>query len=514
MKINIKEKFKLIEKLESLKETLKDNNEVSVMCSKGIYEFKKGVNAGMLSSFVNTLNGYSWITEVANFIEDYNTFVTENTIGIKLEAILTSLENSQYRATYENAITELGRIIPLSEAEIKAEIHSLKNHSFIPAIRSLVEDFERKEFAVTKTKKAEVEKDHISPIMLTAEGYVFSLNGRNYEVNSAVSTIKTYEGKVTGEYQYALAALNVFKRENGNQFVLETKTGYVKIFAGEENRLFINETEVSGKDAINTALHASRVVDYFDKATKSVVLFMYENANKYATIDIVKNVKIVNENVKMSFIKLSNNKIYLNNVNNFEKRNELVEITAENYNKISEAFIKEFKLDIKPVLESIKVNIKAVKFAELVNSLDISKLAENTDAVFAEVKTARNLYENLDETEKLDCKESLAKLEEKEAIIFSEKVKFLIETRTKYVTSEAEGKEQIIEMLNKEIAEEVTNESTKYKVGDKVLVKDVHGKDKEGIIKELPSKSTDQYNIDFDGDTYSIMPNRIIKLVK
>ena len=466
MKINIKEKFQLLEKLETLSEAVKENQEASNICARGIYEFKKGVNPGLLSSFVNTLNAYSWITEVASFIEDYQKFVSENMLGIKLESILTSLEESNHKATYEAAIKELNEIVPLTESEIKKEIYRLKSFSFIPAVRALVENFEKTEFAVTKTFEAEVERNHISPILVTESGYVFNLNGVNYEVNAELTEFKAFEGKVSSEYNYALRALSMFTTANDNEFVLETRNGYVRIVATEEgeNKFFINENEFFGKEAIKTALNVTKVVDYFDNNTKAVIGFMYENADKFANVEIVKNVKALNENVKLSFIKLSDNTIYLNKVNLFEKKNELIQVTGDNYDEIAESFAKELKLDIAPVLESIKVNLKAVEFAKKVKDINIEAIVEDEEVIFTAIEEANEFYEGLTDGEKSDCKLSLSELERKEAVLESKKFKFLLETRNKFKSQEdLEGKEEVLKLVNQELAQAVKEMAAEIK---------------------------------------------------
>jgi hypothetical protein len=512
MKINIKEKFELIERLEKLSEAITDHAEASNICARALHEFKKGINPGLFSSFVNTLNAYSWINEVDTFINEYSKFVNENRLGLKLEAILGSLEASNHKATYEAAITSLSEIVPMNEGDIKKELHKLKSFSYIPVLRSFLEGYEKQAFAVTKTFKAEVEKSHISPVQITESGYAFHLNGKVYEVDAKITKIEEFKGAISSEFNYAMKALSIFKVEEGNTFILETRNGFIKIIAEEEgNKFFIGENEFVGKESIKTALNTTRVVDYFDTKTKAVIDFMYENAGKYATIEIVKNIKAVTEGALLSFIKLSNNKVFLNKVNKFEKKNEMIEVTGDNYDEIAESFAKELKLDIVPVLESIKVNLKSIEFAKKVKEMEVSSILEDSQILFTQIKEAKEFYATLNEGEKSDCAETVIALDKITALVESEKIKFLLESIAKFKAEEVEGKEEILELLKTELVEAI---NVTYKVGDNVLVKDVisKGVDKVGIIKEIP-KSSDQYNIEFDGEIYGIMPNRIIKKV-
>lgn len=56
----------------------------------------------------------------------------------------------------------------------------------------------------------------------------------------------------------------------------------------------------------------------------------------------------------------------------------------------------------------------------------------------------------------------------------------------------------------------INEADSEYKEGDKVLVKDVKGKDAEGVILSIDG---DMAQVDFDGDKYGITLNRIIKKI-
>ena len=374
MKINIKEKFDILGKLSALSANLTEHEESKALCDRGIYEFKKGININNVTSFVRTLNAYNWIESVDSFIKEYNQFLMENRVGMTLENILNGLQASQFSSTYADAITAISELVPNEEAQIKENLHTLENFRFVPQLRAFLESYEKEAFAVSKSGKAEVEKNHISPVMVTESGFVFNLNGMNYEVDSKYTSIKAYEGALTNHYQYGLAALKTFERAEDNSYSLHTNKGTIKIVATEEgaNKFFINENEFIGREAIKNALTVTDVVNYFDKKTKSLIEYTYENANEFANIEIVKTIKSVHENLAFAFINLAENKVVLNKVNYFERTNELIELTAENIDSIKESFMKTLDLDISPVLESIKVNVKAIEFAKLVNAIALT----------------------------------------------------------------------------------------------------------------------------------------------
>ena len=503
MKINIKEKFNLIEKLETLNESVKDHAEANSICSKGIYEFKKGVNPGLFGSFMNTLNAYNWISEVDGFINDYSKFINENQVGVQLEQILNSLDSSNHRATYQSAIDTLNELVPMKESKIKENLHKLKAFKFIPSLRVFLENYEKVEFAVSNSVKAIVEKEHVSPVMITESGYVFNLNGVNYETNSSLTSLKKFEGKVSGKFNYGLRALSMFNADAG-EFVMETKNGYIKIVATDEgeNRFFIGENEFFGKEAILTALNVTRVVDYFDKDVKSVLEFMFDNANEYAVIECVKSIKMANESFKTSFIKLANNKILLNTVNSFERTNEMTEITGDNFDSIVESFAKGYKLDIVPVLESIKVNLKAVEFAKKVKDIDLSKMVKDSDAIFTELDEALSFYDSMNEGEKSDCSKSFKSLDSKCTIAKSEKVKFLLEAKAKYTDEEVDGITNVLELLNIELKKALgkVNEDKSFDEFVASVPKALSDTVKS-VFKKL-RKDTDDYQFREDGEIY------------
>lgn len=454
MKINIKQKFELVSKLETLVDNIKEHEESSIICSKALHEFKSNITSSSISRFISVLEKYSWISEVESFVASYKTFIAENRLGINLESILTSLEESAHRSTYESAITEISSIITLNENEIKSQLYKLKSYSYIPALRSFIDLYEKQEFAVTKSFFAEVEKHHVSPVMVTESGYVFNLNGKNYEVNSSITEFNEFTGTLTSEYKYALSAISKFTI-NENEFVLETAKGFIKIIATEEgaNKFFIGENEFFGKDAIKTAIGVTGVVEYFDSTTKAVIDFMYENAKVYSNIEIVKNIKAANENMKLSFIKLANNDIYLNKVNVFERKNELIQITATNYGEIAEAFVKEFKLDITPVLENMKVNLNAIEFTRLVESIDLSTFAEDHTTAFISIDESTKFYNSLSDNDKLDCAKSFDVLESISKKVNDAKVLYLIEAKSKFINEDLDGKEEILALLTSELSE-------------------------------------------------------------
>ena len=455
MKINIKEKFDILGKLTALSAELTEHQESKALCDRAIYEFKKGVHINSVSSFVRTLNAYNWIEGVDSFINEYNTFLVENQVGMTLENILNVLESSQYVDTYADAISAISELVPNEEAKIKENLHTLENFRFIPQLRAFLESYEKEAFAVTKTDKAEVSKNHISPVMVTESGIVFNLFGVNYEVDDKYSNISVYEGELSKHYQYGISGLTAFERAEDNSYTLHTHKGYVKIVAVEEgaNKFFINENEFIGKDSITSALTVTDVVNYFYKKTKSLIEFMYENAHTFADIEIVKTIKSVNENLAFAFINLAESKVVLNKINYFERTNELVELTADNIDSIKESFMSTLGLDIAPVLENIKVNVKAIEVTKLVDGLEVSNLIENEEAFKAELAVCTDMFAGFSAADKEEVKATNEKLDSVVSLVESKKVSFLLESRAKFASEEVEGKEEVLSLLNTELAE-------------------------------------------------------------
>ena len=453
MKINILEKFDLLEKLEAISESCSDHKEINSICRTAIHDIRKSFDINKVNGYINKLNSYSWVKDIESFNENLTQFVNENKYSIQLEQINNVLKNSTFSHTYKKAIKEIESILPLDENDIKSELHRLNNYSYIPQIDKFLKEFEISEFAIAKNNIAEVEKYHLSPVMtLENTNYVFHLNGKDYEVNESLSDIKEYKGNLSTEYTFALQSLNKFMLESDDSFSMNLKSGhYIKIGNGETPKMFINETEYLTKESFMEGLVTSGALGYFDKTNINLIEFMVENVNSLVNIEFVRTIKTLHEHLKYSFIKVDN-KILLNKVDSFEHTNEMLEITGTNLDETIDSFKNKLNIDITSLLENMKVNFAVVELTDIVNGLSKSMIKENREELSNAIDKVDKLVLNFTEEDLKSNKELIDKYNSIKECFKSPKVDFVLETINKFESSDdIDGRDEVLEALHLEL---------------------------------------------------------------
>ena len=286
MRINVIEKFGLYKRLADLANGLNEHEESQNICNKAIHDLKSGFTTSKFELYVEQLKQYDWVSVVENFLEDVETFLNENTYGLELERIMNKLDGV---STYVPIVESIKEIVALEESEIKGSIPSLAKFKYEPNVRRMVESFESAEFNVQKNEKASIGSSIISPIMQVAEGFVFSSNSGNHIVTSDITKVERFNGKVSSEFAAGQRALSIFNYKGNNVFEANIKNANIQIVASEKgNEITINESKIENKQQLTRVLKNSGFINYTDTKTRSIVEFMFENANTFVELDFVK----------------------------------------------------------------------------------------------------------------------------------------------------------------------------------------------------------------------------------
>lgn len=451
MRINVIEKFGLYERLKNLSKGLNEHEESQTICNKAIHDLKSGFTSSKFNLYVEQLKQYEWITEIENFLEDVDTFINENKYGLELERIMNKLNGI---TTYNPLVESIKEIVSLDETEIKSKLPSLSKFKFEPNVRRMVESFENTEFNVQTNEKAKITGNIISPVMQIEEGFVFSSNSGNHIVTNDITSIKRYNGKLSSEFNTAKTALNLFKYKGNNVFEANLPKAKIQIVASDEgNKITINESEISNKPQLTKVLKNAGFVNYTDTKTRSLIEFMYENANKLVEIDFAKSIETINENFEV--FKMSNNEV---SISKFDKKTRgfvLETLDIEDVEDLNESLQKSYKLDFNHVLEGLNINVDSLEFKGIVEKIDISNVVDMTkvDDLYSKIDEAIEKYNELSVENRKNVEKDFISLMEKESKLNSDEVTFLVETKKALVEKldESEELDKSLEMLNEEL---------------------------------------------------------------
>lgn len=451
MKINFVEKFDLYERLEQLSKSVSENEEIHKIVSSGLHDLQEKFNITRMNKMVAEMSNYSWIGDVSKFLDEVEEFKKENKYGLTLESLSLTLQNTNIN-TYIPVVEKLNLVCALSESDIKSKMHELGKYSFVPQLRRLVEGFKSEEFGAVSKPDIEISSELVSPVLETENGMVFSIDGRDYFTDTKMTVLEAYKGATNKTYEYGKSALKIFKYIGESKFEANFKRGKILVEVNESNEVSFNcnGTIIKDKSALNNWLKHSGVIAYTDTANRSLVEYMYENANKFVKIDFAKNVKSVNESFQLFQI---GNNTFISKYDTKQKGYTLNSLDFEEVSELQESLNKKYNVDIKPVLENLSINKEGLEFSSLVEGIELEKLADVTTykEVYESVDRAVDFYKKLDNKKGTESSKEL--LESIAKFVNSDKVLFLCATREGIVEKLNEGVvvEEGIKVLNDEI---------------------------------------------------------------
>ena len=374
MRINVIEKLGLYEKLKGLSASLNEHEVSQTICNKAIHDLKSGFTASKFNLYLEQLKEYDWITDVESFLESVDTFINENKYGLELERIMNKLDGIN---TYVPVVESIKSLVALEESEIKNSLPSLSKFKFEPNVKRLIEGFEREEFNVQTTAKAEITSSPVSPVMQLEEGFVFTSKSGNYMVANDLTKVEKFTGKVSAEFAKANQALNMFTYKGNNTFEAVLPKATFKIVTSEKgNTMTINESVIENKEQLSKVLKNAGFIDYTNTKVRSLVEFMYEKANDFIEIDFVKSVETIKENFEV--FKMANNEVSISKFDKVSRGFVLESLDIEDVEELSESLKKNYDLDFNHVLEGLHINVDSLEFKGLVEGIDITKLVDMT----------------------------------------------------------------------------------------------------------------------------------------
>jgi hypothetical protein len=450
MRINIITKFELYEKLTELVSKLTEHEESATICKQAIHDLKSNFSEQKLNLYLEHLNQYSWIQDVDSFMNEYTTFLQENKYSIELEKIGNKLKPID---AFQPIVESITSLITLNESELKTKISELSKFKYEPNVKSFLNKFQTTEFKIQETEKAKVINSPITPVYETAQGLVFSTNTGNYIMNKSKTEISKFTGTTSKEFQFGKSVLEFFKYKGNNIFEANTKSANIKVIAGDTNKMFINESEIQDKQALRKLLTKTNLFNVSDTKTHSMIEFMYERANTFLEVDFVKSVETVKENFEI--FKLDNNDVYIAKLDKTRRNFILEHLDNNDLDDLTESLQKEYKMDFSIILESLEVNRDSIKFASLVESLDLQEIKDVTKQVnfMKKVDEAYESYSLLDYKTKQKVQPVFLKLDKIQSVLESEQVNFLLKIKQGLLEKLDEGSElkESLQMINSEI---------------------------------------------------------------
>jgi hypothetical protein len=343
--------------------------------------------------------------------------------------------------------------------------------------------------------------------MQIEEGTVFSTKSGNYLLSKDMTVINKYKGNVSKEFAYGKKALDLFKYKGDNTFVANLPKTQIKVIARtlEPNKIIINESEIPNKKALDTLLRKTGILSYNDVETRSIIEFMYERADSLVEVDFVKSIETVNENFEI--FKLANNDVFISKYDNLTRGYIIEQIELEEIEQLNENLKGKYDLDFSNILEGLDINIDSLEFKTLVESIDVSRLVDlqQVDTIKEMINEANDKYNSFSFFDRANVEKTYLKLQEKENVVYSEKVRFILETKNALVGKLEDGKElnETLDMLNKELSKLVEGVEDYEKKGEVKLPNMVKPK-KINIVKVLTDDATGEKSyLDNKGSIWS-----------
>lgn len=451
MKINLVEKFDLYERLEDLISAVQENEEISKIVNSGLHDLKKNFYVPRFNQLMTEMQNYKWISQIDTFITECEDFIKSNKYGLTLEALSETLK-SNGSTVYKPLIEKINQLCPLDESVIQSKMHELASFKYEPNVRNILSLYEKEKFGSVEKEEVKISKDVVSPIIESEKGYIFTVKGKNYFTSSDLSVLETYEGKTDTTFEYAKKALNTFKYLGEGIFIASFPKGKIEVTVNESNKIkmSINGTPIKDKQALTHTLKHSGIVQYSDNATRSLVEFMYENANKYISLDFAKVIETKDSSYEV--FKMSED-VYITKFNPGKRIFELCKMDMDDVQELQESLSKKYKVDFTMVLENLSINKEGMEFAKLVECIDLDKLTDitTTKTVLESIENANKFYKGMKDKKGTDV--SYGVLENVSALVNSEKMKFLISSREGVATKLDEGLkiEGAFNLLNDEI---------------------------------------------------------------
>ncbi len=453
MRINVIEKFGLYERLTELSKGLIEHEESQNICKKAIHDLKSGFTTSKFNLYLEQLKQYEWITEIENFLESVETFLNENEYGLKLEGIMNKLSGIN---TYVPIVDSIKNMVVLQESEIKDQLSSLSKFKFEPNVKRLIESYEKAEFNTQKTTLASITHSPVSYLMHLDEGYVFSSKSGNYVVNSDITKVEKYNGKISAEFSTAQNALNLFTYKGNNTFEAVLPKASIKVVASDdgETTMTINESSIDNKEQLTRVLKNAGFINYTDTKTRSLVEFMYEKASEFVEVNFVKSIETINENFEV--FKMTNNEISIAKFDKVTRGFVLESLDLEDVEELNESLKKSYDLDFDNVLEGLHINVESLEFKTLVENIEVSDIKDMTKStdVITKINEAVAKYNDLDVINRANVENEFIELQAIQSLVESEEVTFILETKAALVDKLEEGEEleKSLVMLNEELS--------------------------------------------------------------
>lgn len=450
MKINFLEKFDLYERLEELSISVNENEEVSKIVNSALHDLKKNFYVPRFNQMVSELQKYNWISNVDNFILEFNGFVKTNKYGLQLEVIAEKLKSSGSKL-FIPVYEKINTICVLSENDIKDKLHELSSFKFEPNVRNLLAIYEKETFGSVEKEDVKISKDIVSPIMETETGFVFSVNGRNFYTDNKLSVLESYTGKTDSAYDFSKKALECFKYLGDNEFVYSLPKGNISVKVNENDiAMSINGTVIKDKQSLQNTLKHSGLVNYTDTTKRSIVEFMYENANKFISLDFAKIVETKEE--RFEIFKMTES-TFISKYDLSKRAFILEEVDFDDIATLQENLQKKYNVNFNQVLENLSINKEVLEFDKIVEGIDLNKMSDFTTyrEVANNVMNAYSFYDKIQN--KKGSEKTLKVLENKNNLVNSDKMIFLCATRDGLVQKIDEGFDgnNVLDLMNNEI---------------------------------------------------------------
>jgi hypothetical protein len=322
------------------------------------------VHSVLAKNFINELNQYSWIDQIATVVNELADSIKNNSVSISLNETYLKLKSSNRNAYFSKAITEMEDMLNLTESElIETGSYKLSAHSWIPEVKSVINQINYIKGDLNENTTHLIVKKY-SPVIEHEGGHIFNLHGTSYLVkDNQISIVDPKQ--VAAQYLTLIAVEENFKFSE-NKMTYRKGNHTYEISLNENGKtLTLDGRELLFKESaqLKNLLMSTANFSVNELYQIDMIVEAYQNAEKFVELDFVQSIQPRNARGVVANIMRIGENVYVNKINTSMNLNEFAK--AETATKAVE-IIKEFVgYDISnSVQDLLEEDVKTIKIVE------------------------------------------------------------------------------------------------------------------------------------------------------